>query len=167
MIYISVSGHDDIVIHQSRSVRLNVTFDVIVSSVPFFHFIIPRKWLPLFSTIWDGEKDRQWESTSSQNYLVEKNFGPRFGCRGFRFSRRENGRGGGGRGEGAIPWSLSSWPRKVPGSSREQSLLTLLLCLPSLDYPNPLIERMQMLWFRIEGTEVIRIWISIWRNGNS
>lgn len=104
----------------SRSVRLTYC---IISSVLFFHFVIPRKWLPLFSR-WGKKIDK-----------FAKLFGRDFGVdsRGFRFSRRENGRGEGG----AIPWSLSSWPRKVRGFSREQSFLTLLLCLPFFRLSRP------------------------------
>lgn len=112
-------------VEHSRSVRL--TFRrYFLFSFTLLSFCHPTEMAPSSSVLDDP---REWrkrpdnrESTSSQNCLVEI-FGVDSDSRGEKIE-----------GAGAIPWGLSSWlSRKVRGSSREQSLLTLLLwCLPSI-----------------------------------
>lgn len=115
-------------VEHSRSVRL--TFRrYFLFSFTLLSFCHSTEMAPSPSVL---DNSREWrkspdnrESTSSQNCLVEI-FGVDSDSRGEKIE-----------GAGAIPWGLSSWlSRKVRGSSREQSLLTLLLwCLPSFDYP--------------------------------
>lgn len=112
-------------VEHSRSVRL--TFRrYFLFSFTLLSFCHPTEMAPSSSVLDDP---REWRKRPTiGNRRVRKIVWSRF-LVSIQILEARKWKGG-----GAIPWGLSSWlSRKVRGSSREQSLLTLLLwCLPSI-----------------------------------
>lgn len=117
--------HRNPLVEHSRSVRL--TFRrYFLFSFTLLSFCHPTEMAPSSSVLDDP---REWRKRPTiGNRRVRKIVWSRF-LVSIQILEARKWKGG-----GAIPWGLSSWlSRKVRGSSREQSLLTLLLwCLPSI-----------------------------------